>query len=72
MRALPLFLSLIALPETASAHWGHLGELAGHGHWVAVGAGFSAAVLAALLGKKKLKEESDETDAEGEPETAGA
>ena len=36
------------LPVPALAHWGHLGELAGHGHLVAVGLG--AVVVAGLAG----------------------
>jgi len=39
-------LSLLPLP--ALAHWGHLGELAGHGHMIAAGLG--AAVIAGLAG----------------------
>ena len=33
-------------PAVAMAHWGHLGELAGHGHLVA--AGLAAAAVAAV------------------------
>ena len=36
------------LPVPALAHWGHLGELAGHGHLVAVGLG--AVAVAGLAG----------------------
>ena len=36
------------LPAPALAHWGHLGELAGHGHLVAVGLG--AVAVAGLAG----------------------
>jgi hypothetical protein len=74
MRALPVFILFVAMPEVAAAHWGHVGELAGHGHLIAVGAGLTAAVIAALLGKKKLEEQSRECEVEeeGEPEQAGA
>jgi hypothetical protein len=66
---------LLSLPMNAFAHWGHLGEVAGHGHWVALGAGVAAAAIAAWLGKEKLKanvegEEAPE-DGEGETEAAG-
>lgn len=57
------FLSSGATP--AMAHWGHLGEVAGHGHWIAVGAIGAAALLAAALAKPKIEDEEDE---EGEPE----
>ena len=45
----------IILPVPAWAHWGHLGELAGHGHLVAAGLGTLAVmgvVGLAVLGKK--------------------
>lgn len=62
MRIISYFLLLIALPTNAIAHWGHVGELAGHGHWVVVGTGIIAAVLAALLGKKSDDEIASEND----------
>jgi hypothetical protein len=34
---------------TALAHWGHLGELAGHGHLAGLALGAAAAVMAAAL-----------------------
>ncbi len=34
----------------AFAHIGHVGELAGHAHWIALGAGVSAAAAAAAMG----------------------
>lgn len=52
------------VPSNAFAHWGHVGELAGHGHWIAVGAGVVGAALAALLGKKN-EGEVNEVDTEG-------
>jgi len=42
----------------AHAHLGHLDELAGHSHWLGLGAIFVAGSLGAILGK--LKEGSDE------------
>lgn len=76
MRAVLSLMILLSLPANAFAHWGHLGEVAGHGHWIALGAGVAAAVIAAWLGKEKLKgdaegEEAPEDD-EGETEAAGA
>ena len=58
-----LFFTLFAFAATvipAQAHFGHLGELAGHGHWVAVGvlvAGGLAAIW--LAGLKDGDEEED-------------
>ena len=31
----PAITTIFLVPATAQAHWGHLGELAGHGHWIA-------------------------------------
>ena len=33
----PALTTIILAPASAQAHWGHLGELAGHGHWIAAG-----------------------------------
>ncbi len=64
----PLFFLLtcfLVLTEGAYAHWGHVGELSGHGHWIAVGAVVVAGALAGLIGKLKEDGEAEE-DAEGE------
>ena len=57
-------------PVLAYAHWGHVGELAGHGHVIAIGALAAAAALAAALLKPAEGDESEteesETEAEGE------
>ena len=37
----------------ANAHVGHVGELAGHGHWVGAGALLGAAALGAWLAKTR-------------------
>jgi len=55
-----VFIAVLATP--AHAHLGHLGEVAGHGHWIGLGAIAGAAILAGLLGKGKGK------DADAEPE----
>lgn len=65
MRAFMCFPFLILLPSSAFAHWGHVGEFAGHGHWVAVGAGMVGAALAAFLGKKSSDEVSEDDDVDG-------
>ena len=53
----------------AAAHFGHLGDIAGHSHWVALGA---TAILAVLLAKLKDAAEPDaeETDIEDREEVA--
>lgn len=48
----PLFLALVLLPGAAAAHPGHLGQLAGHSHWVA-GAAIGAAIGIIALGWAK-------------------
>jgi hypothetical protein len=70
MKQLQLFLAVLAIPGDALAHGGHLGELAGHSHWIGWGALVAGAALAALLGKRKGKQETAQ-DAEPaeEPET---
>ena len=63
MSRLVFLAAFIATP--AHAHLGHLGEVAGHGHWIGLGALAGAAILAGLLGKgKKPNAEQDD-----EPET---
>ena len=66
-----LFLTLLLagfLPRLSHAHFGHLGALAGHSHWVA---GVAVAVAAAVLwGRIKAKANQDDDDAEA-PETEG-
>ena len=66
MLRLSLLLFLSANP--ALAHVGHLGDLAGHDHWVAAGALGVAGLVAvwgALKGKKAApKPEVDATDKE--------
>lgn len=64
MRFIIYFLLIVALPSNVFAHWGHVGELAGHGHLIVVGAGVMAAGLAALLGKKSNDEIASESDFE--------
>lgn len=64
---------LFASIDFAHAHWGHVGEVAGHGHWIAVGGLVVAGILAGLLGKKHYDEaksddaEQESGDTEGEP-----
>ena len=70
---LTIFLSVFFLnSQYAQAHIGHVGELAGHGHWVAVGVIVTAAALATLLAKSGKKKEEIERDDEAEPEAEPA
>jgi len=73
MRA-ALALTLIILASNASAHTGHLGEVAGHDHWIAgaaLGLALGLALWAALKGKKDTdKEPSEDEIEETEGETA--
>lgn len=59
MKALPLALPLLAA-SPAMAHPGHLAEVAGHGHWIAViaVAGAALAALAGLRGRRKTRARS--------------
>ncbi|MGB0797916.1 MAG: DUF6732 family protein [Planktomarina sp.] len=57
---------IVMVPLPAHAHFGHVGELAGHDH-VVIGAALGAAVLAGLIGA--LKGKTDEDD-EQEPQEA--
>ena len=59
-------LSLVLAPWPAFAHWGHVGELAGHGHAIAIGAAAAAAALAAWIAAQREDETSDEADDEAE------
>lgn len=70
--ALTGLLSLV-LSSSAFAHGGHLGELAGHAHWVGVAALAGAALVAGLVAMKgKKKEDGEKTEVEAEAEdTAG-
>ena len=60
----------------ALAHWGHLVELAGHGHLVGVALGAAAAVLAAALvvkdrGQANSEEDTAEVDGNETGESEG-
>lgn len=68
--------ALILLPSLAHAHLGHLGEAAGHSHWVGVAALAGAALVAGLVALKGRKEKgvpeetADAEEADGEAEAA--
>ena len=71
-----LAMTVIAMPDLAYAHVGHLGDLASHSHWIALGAlGIAAAVgaLASAKGKRKERkpvEEAASRDTSGTQEAA--
>jgi hypothetical protein len=57
----------ISVPSAAFAHAGHLGDLAGHSHWVGVAALAGAAAIAgvaAWAGRKDKKADSKEEPVE--------
>lgn len=56
----------LVFATSAAAHPGHIIEVAGHDHWIAIGL-IGAAGLAALLGKRKG--EAAEPETEDEPDT---
>ncbi|MFO6464550.1 DUF6732 family protein [Jannaschia sp. KMU-145] len=62
MRAVLAFFLTTA---SAAAHPGHIGDLAGHDHWV-LGAGLGAIALAGLVGWLKGGKDTPETEAEDE------
>ncbi|GAB4348491.1 MAG: hypothetical protein Kow0026_03050 [Oricola sp.] len=68
---LPAFAALLLISSPAYAHFGHVGEVAGHSHWIGVAAAGAAAAIAiavSTLGRKK-KAEENEAEAEGAEET---
>jgi len=67
-------LAVLLAPAPAFAHVGHLGELAGHSHWVGAAALAGAALLAGVIALKDRKRKADEDAAESqsdEADTAG-
>lgn len=75
MRYLPFILCVCGLPTPAFAHLGHVAEVAGHSHVIAIGATIAAAALAGFIAKSaKEKAEREKTDGETdkpEPEATG-
>ncbi|WP_428643027.1 DUF6732 family protein [Roseibium sp.] len=67
-------LAAAILPTSAFAHGSHLGELAGHSHWVGVAALAGAALVAGIIAlkDKKQKKADDVPEAHADDEeTAG-
>lgn len=72
MRLPVSILLFLTMHGSAHAHWGHLGEVGGHAHWIALGAGVTAAALAAWLGKQKIKADAEDGAEAGEEGDAEA
>lgn len=70
-RLLPLTCIILCVPLPAFAHIGHVAEVAGHGHLVAIGAVAAAVFLGGLIAKAPKKEEAEtESDIDGVEEDA--
>ncbi|MEM7472466.1 MAG: DUF6732 family protein [Pseudomonadota bacterium] len=69
-----LFVVPVLISTPALAHVGHLGEAAGHDHWVAgiaIGIAIGVSIWGAIKGKKDGEEPEEEVeDPEGEEEAA--
>jgi len=61
-------ISVFIAPVGAMAHVGHVGELAGHSHWVGVAAVVGAAAVAAIAAKLRKRGERDGQEADSEAE----
>ena len=58
----------LCLPQAAMAHVGHLADVAGHDHWIALGALGVAGVLAVLGARKgKAAKEADAAEDSEDP-----
>lgn len=71
-RYLLLASATFALPATALAHGGHIGELAGHSHWLGLAALAGAAAVTVLAAKLRGRREGEEPEKEGEEADAEA
>ena len=70
-------LTLIGVTNPAAAHIGHIGEMAGHDHWLwagALGAAGAAAAWAWWKSKDEAKDDADDAaeDSEDTPEETPA
>uniref|UniRef100_UPI0031BA0506 DUF6732 family protein n=1 Tax=Oricola nitratireducens TaxID=2775868 RepID=UPI0031BA0506 len=46
---LPALTAFLLIASPAYAHFGHVGELAGHSHWIGLAAGAAAAAIATAV-----------------------
>ena len=65
---LPLTLLITLAASPAFAHIGHLADVGGHDHWIALGGIAIAGAIALLGGRKKADETQVEDDAEDHDE----
>ena len=65
-RAVLTALTLAVLPGMASAHPGHLAEVAGHGHWLGAAALGAAIAIGLWQGLKGRRGKAEGDEAEGE------
>ncbi len=70
MKILAFLLSMVATP--AFAHAGHIADVAGHAHWIGLGAALGAAALAGWLGAKGKRDDDAADDEEPESEECPA
>jgi hypothetical protein len=69
MMRVTLTILILLYPGIALAHVGHIGELAGHGHWIALGAlGLAVGVVAIAKGRSKRSDAEAETEEASEPD----
>lgn len=61
-------IAFVFLPSAVAAHGGHLGELAGHSHWVGIAALAGAALVAGLVARKRRKSEDQPSDSPADTE----
>jgi chromate transport protein ChrA len=62
---LPALTAFLLIASPAYAHFGHVGELAGHSHWIGLAAAAAAAVIATAVtvqGKKDKAAKEDKAD----------
>lgn len=72
IRLMSAFCLLAAGTASANAHAGHIGDLAGHSHWLGWAAVAGAGLIAAWLGVKARKEGGEENQAEVEDQAEPA
>ena len=69
---IPLAILMILSAGPVLAHIGHLGEVAGHGHWIALGGIAIASAIALLGGRKKADKDTEAAAEDHEEEEAPA
>jgi len=63
-----LILCGVLFAGPAFAHLGHVGEVAGHSHWIGLGAVVVAGIFAAAIGKYTQKDKDEELEEDAEPD----